>query len=165
VGVGSTGGTITTNIKNLVAWVLALLGPVVAVVSVFAETFRLGSGNGQFGRWQITGVLAGCLLMAAGLVLSGNARVAWKRIRRIDALHIAMIKFVVLPVGLVAVAWVLWPSPLDGWDCSDPTADGWVTCTKFVGTNCEEARKKYNVKDGLPEDWGDYNITCVGVDL
>ncbi len=147
----------TTKIRNLVAWMLALLGLVVAVVAVFAETFGLGSGNGQFGRWQISGVLAGCLLMAAGLVLSGNARDVWKRLRRVDGLHIAVIQLVVLLVGLVAVAWVLWPSWLDEWDCSDPTADGWVTCTfsEDCGGTC---RLEYNVKDGQPDGWDDVNV-------
>ncbi|MDJ0960850.1 MAG: hypothetical protein QNJ88_09330 [Acidimicrobiia bacterium] len=143
----------TTKTKDLLAWVLALLGPVVAVVAVFAETFGLGSGNGQFGRWQVSGVLAGCLLMAAGLVLSGNARVVWKRLRRVDGLRITVIQLVALLVGLVAVAWVLSPSWLDEWDCSDPTVDGWVTCTYYANEECGHVlgRFEYHVKDGPPE--------------
>ena len=102
--------------------------------------------------------------MAAGLVLSGNARVVWKRLRWVDGLRIAVIQLVVLLVGLVAVAWVLSPSWLDEWDCSDPTADGWVTCTlSHWADDCGyEGRFEYNVKDGPPED---VNLTGVGCNL
>ena len=158
----------TTNVKNLVAWVLAPLGAVVALVAVFAETFGLGSGNGQFGRWQITGVLAGCLLLAAGLVLSGNARVVWKRVRRVvrgwEMWKVSAVMFLAV-FSLAAVWFFREPHFLEGWDCSDPTADGWVTCTLYDIRDCGYVgRLEYNVKDGPPPP-EDVDLTGVACNL
>jgi peptidoglycan biosynthesis protein MviN/MurJ (putative lipid II flippase) len=91
------------------AALLALLGALILFVSLFAESFGLGSGNGEFGRWQISGVLGGFCVIAYALFLAmrlpGRAQQAMRRI-----VNVSLIGAVIVTAGAFA-RWIF-PLPL-----------------------------------------------------
>jgi hypothetical protein len=58
--------------NRCVAWALLAAGIVVALLSLLADTLGLGQGRG-FGSAQVVGVVAGALLLVAGIVVRRRA--------------------------------------------------------------------------------------------
>ena len=58
--------------NRCVAWALVAVGIVVAVLSLLADVLGLGQGRG-FGSAQVVGVVAGALLLIAGIVVRRRA--------------------------------------------------------------------------------------------
>ena len=60
--------------KRLAGWVIFAGGLVLLVVSLFADQLGIGGGNGTFGLRQITGTVAGVVILVVGVVIALRKR-------------------------------------------------------------------------------------------
>ena len=148
----------TEKMKHVVR-LLAPLGALVVSVSAFADSFGLGSDNGEFGRWQLIGMLGAWCLIAVGLVMrEQETRVERNRDRVVPLRWGNAAAVLVAAVVLLVV--VGRPSPVPGWKCSKAGPDGRATCTLVHG-GCYYERE-FDLGD--PDSW-DLNYPDISCDL
>jgi hypothetical protein len=125
-----------------VGWVSAL-GFVVILVSVLADLFGLGSDNGEFGRVQIVGVVAGGALFAADALGVARLRSAVDAIARLrQRIGRTPVKHRItgwLLIGFVGVVWAGW---LGRWQLATVLAGVCTLAAVWSWANAREARRR-----------------------